>query len=196
MKVARPEQPRGLWNDETLLWRLCHGDPLPDGRTGWRCDMGHGRVLFVADGFECDGASVPRPAWAAIGHPLSWRLLAAAVAHDAGYAGRLLPRLELDEVFYYHLRHRMSRVKAWVCWMAVAAGGWVHWGRHTEEGVAAARALCWVDVVGPAARCAGPGGPNAAAGAAAATEPAAGVAGGAGPAAGAAAGTEPRGGGL
>jgi hypothetical protein len=153
MKISKPEQPRGLWSDDTRLFRLCHGDPLPDGRTGWSCDMGKGRTLYVADGFEYDGASVPRVAWPIVGHPLSRRLLAAATAHDAGYAARLLPRAELDLIFYYHLRHRMTRTGAWTCWAAVAGAGWYPWRRHTEESIAAARELCWIEGAARPACC-------------------------------------------
>lgn len=44
----------------------------------------------VPQGFETDGASIPRFLWSCVGHPFDSELLFSALVHDAGYNGKLL----------------------------------------------------------------------------------------------------------
>ena len=39
-------------------------------------------IIDVPKGFICDGASIPRPMWSLVGHPLSGGPLRAAIVHD------------------------------------------------------------------------------------------------------------------
>lgn len=144
MTISAPVQPCGVWNDLTRLWTLKHGSPLPDGTTGWFCDIGKGRTLYIRDGTEIDGASVPRIAWAFVGHPLSRRLLPSALCHDLLYITEALPRNECDAIFYYHLRRRATIAHASACWSGVRVGGGIPWLLHKEADIAAAREQCWI----------------------------------------------------
>jgi hypothetical protein len=62
-------------------------------------DLGDGRELIVLEGFEFDGASIPRWAWDRIGHPYMPEFIAAALAHDALYHSHLLTKAESDAIF-------------------------------------------------------------------------------------------------
>lgn len=90
------------------------------------------RFLAVPAGFVCDGASIPRWAWTAIGHPLSGRFLRAAVLHDYAYrhAGDGDTRATVDRRFYHGLRaDGVGRTRAALMYTAVRVGGGAAWAR-------------------------------------------------------------------
>lgn len=55
--------------------------------------------IEVYQGFDFDGASIPRAFWSIIGSPMFGKHVRAACLHDALYASRLLPREECDDLF-------------------------------------------------------------------------------------------------
>ena len=61
--------------------------PIP-GTDSWRLTEewayrdAKGRLYVVPEGFETDGASIPAPFWAAVGHPYDPDYVCAAVLHD------------------------------------------------------------------------------------------------------------------
>jgi len=59
----------------------------------------------VPKGFVCDGASIPRIFWSAVGHPLSGGPLRAAIIHDAlcVQAATRAERRFADTIFYWVL---------------------------------------------------------------------------------------------
>ena len=63
-------------------------------------------VVTVPEGFECDGASVPRFLWSSVSPQIDPRTLRGAVVHD--YLYRNAPhdwtRKEADELFYDFIR--------------------------------------------------------------------------------------------
>lgn len=99
-----------------------------------------GIKVVVGQGFECDGASVPKRFWDSIGSPYASRFKLAALLHDALYAARRMPRTDCDHVFLEVMtRLKVAGWRRVVMWLAVVLGGWAPWRRHTLESVAAAR---------------------------------------------------------
>lgn len=92
--------------------------------------------VIVPAGFEHDGASIPRLAWALSGLTPDGLIRAAALVHDFLYrfaaAGeRAVTRAEADLVFYDLMREAgLSRYRAGVAYYGVRAGGWVSWRKH------------------------------------------------------------------
>ena len=70
------------------------------------CIVRNGRTLFVPEGFQSDGASVPRFLWASVTSSIDHRTIRGAVVHD--YLYRNTPpgwtRQEADELFYHLIR--------------------------------------------------------------------------------------------
>ena len=70
------------------------------------CIIWNGKTLFVPEGFESDGASVPRFLWGSITPAIDHRTIRGAIAHD--YLYRRTPagwtRKEADELFYDLIR--------------------------------------------------------------------------------------------
>lgn len=87
--------------------------------------MGH----FAPKGFIFDLGSVPGLA--------KWyvddddRIAAAATIHDYLYVTQSCTRREADQIFYEILLYTgFRKSQAWLCWLAVRAGGWVPWKRR------------------------------------------------------------------
>lgn len=57
-------------------------------------------VITVYDGFDYDGASIPKALWSIIGCPMGELYSSAACIHDALYASRLLDRKLCDKIFH------------------------------------------------------------------------------------------------
>ena len=57
-------------------------------------------VITVYDGFDYDGASIPKALWSVIGCPMGELYSSAACIHDALYASRLLDRKSCDKIFH------------------------------------------------------------------------------------------------
>jgi hypothetical protein len=104
------------------------------------------KIYFIQKGFDFDGASIPKWAWALIGHPMEMWILLAALPHDGWYASNLIPRDDADWLFLEIIQacDRATPIDAsWIgsrwaqeetrwsrrnkCWTAVrAAGGGVY----------------------------------------------------------------------
>jgi len=104
------------------------------------------RVFCIRKGFDFDGASIPKVAWAIIGHPMQMWILLAALIHDMLYASNLLSRDECDWLFLEIIQacdRATPSQRKWAitrlsetnwkwrrrneCWTAVrAAGGFVY----------------------------------------------------------------------
>ena len=98
-------------------------------------------TVHVMPGFRTDGASIPRLLWPIFGSPYDPDIIADAIAHDALYRGRIVPRRDADDAFRDMMKAR-GRIRAWKrrrIWLGVRLFGWIAWLRHTPEGVAEAR---------------------------------------------------------
>ena len=98
-------------------------------------------VVHVKPGFRTDGASIPRWLWIVFGSPYDPDIMAEAIAHDAMYRGRIVPRKEADNAFRDMMKKR-GVIRAWKrrrIWLGVRLFGWLTWLRHTPESVAEAR---------------------------------------------------------
>lgn len=101
------------------------------------------RTLRIMAGFVTDGASIPRFLWRVCGHPFSPYAVAPALAHDALYRSRLLPRAECDRELYALMQANgaVARSKAGSFWLAVRSGGWWPWMHHRRRGIQQMRQL-------------------------------------------------------
>lgn len=102
---------------------------------GWRV------IVTVRPGFRTDGASIPRLLWPVFGSPYDPDILPEAIAHDAMYRGRIVPRRDADNAFGDMMRAR-GRIGAWKrrrIWLGVRLFGWIAWLGHTPESVTGAR---------------------------------------------------------
>lgn len=99
--------------------------------------------ITVRRGFRTDGASIPRQAWAVLGHPFDCVRIVASLAHDALYATRLLPRILADFVYYLALRQysRAPRLYAFGEYLALRRFGKGAWKEKTPESITANRQL-------------------------------------------------------
>ena len=98
-------------------------------------------VVHVMPGFRTDGASIPRLLWFIFGSPYDPDIIAEAIAHDAIYRGRIVPRKDADNAFRDMMKQR-GAIRPWKrrrIWVGVRLFGWITWLRHTPEGVAEAR---------------------------------------------------------
>ena len=89
-----------------------------------------GKVLVVPEGFESDGASVPRFLWASVSPRIDPRTLRGAVVHDFIYRNH--PdgwiRKEADELFYDLIREEgLSWGKAQKAYWGVRLFGGAAW---------------------------------------------------------------------
>lgn len=134
--MLNPPQPIGQFDDLTGDWTLMRP---------YMASIGNGRWLFVAAGFVSDGASIPRFLWSAVGPRYERATFPAAFVHDALYAAELLPRRECDDIFYHHLRSRVTWAKAYTYWLAVRMFGGYVWDAHDPMEVARARELCRIE---------------------------------------------------
>jgi hypothetical protein len=102
-----------------------------DDAVEYETDDGH---VYVAPlDMVFDGASIPRAAWSAVGHPFDARYLPAAVIHDALYQQQVTTRARADAVFREALRaNGVNRVRATTMWLAVRVGGAGGWNAKRE----------------------------------------------------------------
>ena len=89
-----------------------------------------GRILTVPEGFESDGASVPRILWSTISPRVDPVTLRGAVAHD--YLYRRHPagwsRREADALFREIIQaDGLGRIRAWKAWFGVRLFGRKAW---------------------------------------------------------------------
>lgn len=106
----------------------------------WMTPVIDGICVSIKAGMPTDGASIPRIAWRVIGHPFQIPLLGPALGHDALYAAELIPRDEADRWFLEAMKKAgIGWVKRNTIWLAVRAGGWAVWRKHTGRSIAKAR---------------------------------------------------------
>jgi hypothetical protein len=127
-------QPIGRFNHNGM-WELSHR---------WECKLSDGRTLVVQDGFESDGASIPRLLWPAVGPRFNPRTFVAAFAHDALYASKLTTRKFADDEFLHMLKLLRFRLP-YAYWLGVRVGGWAAWRGH--KGFSVERARLYVSLV-------------------------------------------------
>ena len=115
----------------------------------WKSPYLNGKRLSCQPGYTTDGASIPRLAWTLIGSPMDVPLLGPALCHDMLYSAELVPdHSTADWMFLEYMQMAgIGWAKRNAVWSAVRMFGWVVWGRHTLESVAAARKLCSVEGV-------------------------------------------------
>lgn len=131
-----PVNPVGVFDASTGQWIATEN---------WCVELSDGRVLVVLKGFRSDGASIPPVLWPVVGPRYSAKTFPAAFAHDAMYAGELVPRRRADDEFLrLLLLMGVNRAKARSYWMGVRAFGWLVWRSHTRGGIELARR--WVSV--------------------------------------------------
>ena len=103
-----------------------------------------GRWLLIRAGFIFDGASIPRWLWSLIGHPFDPNWCAAALIHDALYAGELRSRKLCDKELL-HVMRRTSKIghdNARKFFIAVDLFGGGVWRAHTPKSIFDARTEC------------------------------------------------------
>jgi hypothetical protein len=90
--------------------------------------------ISVKEGFEYDGASIPKAFWWLIGSPFSGKYRLAATIHDALYATQLTTREESDDIFYNIMVNEGVAIwKAKLMYTAVLAfGGSVYKKTHEQ----------------------------------------------------------------
>jgi len=95
---------------------------------------GHGATIRVPKFFQYDGASIPPPAWQAIGTPFQPRFMGAAVFHDWIYHTHQIDKDEADGLFYDLLvRNGVNKIKASLMLAAVEGfGGW-YWDNDKDD---------------------------------------------------------------
>ena len=81
----------------------------------------------VPYGFIYDGASIPKPARAIYYSPFDGRILAAATRHDWEYYVHHYSRKIVDLNFHEECKPTMNKLKAWMAYRAVRAGGGSGW---------------------------------------------------------------------
>lgn len=134
---------RGLSLPRPVTVPACDGDGYLVAQQ-YHAHVIPGHELTILMGFRFDGASIPRSCWSILGiHPMHPRVIAAALIHDALYAGELCDRATADATFRACLRlDGVSGFRAWLMYRAVRIGGWAVWRRHTPGSVALARMYC------------------------------------------------------
>ena len=65
----------------------------------WTGNPDSPEMIIVSEGFETDGASIPKVFWSVIGSPLLGRYRNAAVLHDYLYATNLFDKKRCDDLF-------------------------------------------------------------------------------------------------
>jgi hypothetical protein len=128
-------------------------DPVKDLwelQEDWCVDLPGDRRLriYVARGYVTDGASIPRLVWPLIGHPLSGKLLQAALAHDALYSIRVLRRSTADRALRdLALANGYHPVKAALVYYSVRAAGRKAWRTRDPAGMGRKVAVCAIQPV-------------------------------------------------
>ena len=119
------EQPVSMPNPITGLETLCEDYHLEM--------MFHGQdfELDIEHGFDWDGMSIPRFAWATTGCPFGPKHRLAGLIHDWLYRFKILSRRQSDEVMLEILRRcGESRYNRWKMHKIVRAVGWKAWNKR------------------------------------------------------------------
>jgi hypothetical protein len=114
------------WLTNPRVQILLPDDPSAPGPGTWarlQDDLGwleHGDERWLPAGFAWNGASIPRPLWTIMGHPLQNRALRASAFHDDGWRQRVEPASVVHRRFYEGLRADGEPwLKATLFWRAV-----------------------------------------------------------------------------
>ena len=98
--------------------------------------------LTVHQGFDFDGASVPRGLWSVIGSPMTDGYQRAGCLHDALYASQLFPRETCDWYFLEAMESDgVGYFKRYAMYWAVRAFGGSSYANDNQEEVNAYRKL-------------------------------------------------------
>lgn len=90
---------------------------------------------FIDEGFQTDGASIPRFAWITTGTPFAPEHIRAAVIHDYLYQTGKTDRKTADQVFQaFLLTDGVSGYQAWKMFWALRLFGWIAWRRYRRRG--------------------------------------------------------------
>lgn len=103
-----------------------------------------GRVydLEIKDGFEFDGATIPRFLWSIAGYPFQSPRVTAAVMHDWLYTTHVVKRKVADKLFYNAMIGLgCKRFCAGFDYLFVRMFGLVGWNKNTYEGIMKANEL-------------------------------------------------------
>lgn len=121
----------GQWLTAPTITVMLPDDPTAPGKGTWArlaeplgwADL-DGQETWLPAGFTWNGASIPRPFWACIGHPLRARYLRASAVHDAGCQWRTESSGVVHRRFYGGLvADGVPRWVAAVFYAAVRVGG-------------------------------------------------------------------------
>lgn len=95
--------------------------------------------IRVREGYDTDGASIPRAAWRVVGHPFE-EYEAAAIVHDVLYDSEYWVRDQADDCFHDLMRAcGVGKLRAGIMYRAVRMFGGPTWKKHTEESIAEAK---------------------------------------------------------
>lgn len=123
---ATPPSRFGQWLDPMFVELLTDDGVRVRVFTAVRFVDADGTVYTIPDGFESDGASIPRAAWSAVGGPLSGRYRRAAILHD--YLLQTIPTERAHRVFWHAMQaDGVPREDANLFYEAVTAATW--WSR-------------------------------------------------------------------
>ncbi len=85
-------------------------------------------TIKVPKFFQFDGASIPSPAWQAIGTPFMPRFMTASVFHDWIYHTHQVQKDASDQLFYDLLiADGVNKTRAWMMRVAVESFGASYW---------------------------------------------------------------------
>ena len=98
--------------------------------------------LTVNEGFDFDGASIPKALWGIIGSPMTGGYQRAGCLHDALYASQLFPRETCDWYFLEAMESDgVGYFKRYAMYWAVRAFGGSSYANDNKEEVNAYRKL-------------------------------------------------------
>ena len=112
---------------------------LPNGQTGIRLTADilyqHTPIgpVLVPRGFVSDGASMPRIAWRALGHPFDYDYLYEAILHDYLYRYQDVDRATADRVLYIMLKGKISGARRRAIYWGLRIGGGVAWRENAKR---------------------------------------------------------------
>lgn len=89
-------------------------------------------MFVVPQGFESDGASLPRLFWRLLGHPFSMDYLWEAVLHDYLYRTQTDSRKVADSIFFNLLKDKMP-VRSRLIYWSLRLFGWIAWNSNRKK---------------------------------------------------------------
>lgn len=99
----------------------------------WRIRLDRA-IWTIRAGFDFDGASIPKPLWGIIGHPVEPTIIGAALLHDIFYCVHVTPKAYADSAFLEIMQiYGRGAVNRGLCWSAVASVGNFVWPKKQAE---------------------------------------------------------------